>query len=75
MDNKEFKLKALEMVFETQNDLSVTQKMAIKICLGKIDFMFTYNPISTTPTKQKKEFHSFWENVEIELNSMLNQCE
>lgn len=74
MDNKEFKLKALEMVFELQIDLKVVPRIAIKHCLDKIAFMFTHNPISTTPTKEKQEFHTYWENVEKELNSMLKQC-
>ena len=66
----EVKLRALGMVFNVSNKYRLQNKTAIDFCIEKIDFMIQYNPISTNPTKEKKEYHNFWEHVKSELLAM-----
>ncbi|WP_439132962.1 hypothetical protein [Polaribacter sp.] len=63
-------LKALEMVFDTELSLNVSQRKAIDICLDKVDFMLRYNPCPVNPNQRKKEYHDYWESIKLSLEKL-----
>lgn len=69
-DINEVKIRALGMVFNVSSKFNVPIGKAINICLDKIDFMICYNPKPTNPSRQKKEYHDFWNEVKIELEAL-----
>lgn len=70
VDVNEVKIKALGMVFNASKKHKIPNDKAIGICIDKIDFMIEYNPISTTPSKEKKDYHNFWNEVKSTLEEI-----